>query len=462
MSTREERKHKNRAVLLMGKGLISVIAIGLMLILGAAAVKFCMGLFLTGDYIVTLPGGKSPVLYHTDESQTNLTGSPQASITVVGDIMMHMPIVRSGAANDDYNFDSIFTHVASYVSRADYAIANLETTLSGTDNGNEYTGYPNFNTPDAIADSAKAAGFDMLLTGNDHCNDYGTFGLKRTLDILKNRQLDTLGTVSNAQEDKFLIKNINGIQVGMINYTRAEIGDESNLPILNSLQLDSDAAGLLNAFAHSKLDQFYIEMENQIAAMKSSGAEIIVLLIHWGYELSSPESDIQVQIAQKMCDLGVDIIIGSHPHVIQGMDLLTSTTDSTHQTVCMYSVGNFLSNQRADNISLTTGHSEDGVLFNFTFGRDSTGDVYIKDIGLTYTWVLVQGSDDAKTYHILPLDDAVTDWKTVYNLDDQQLADAQASYNRTREILAADLSMVLAGLSEANADREDYIPVAVG
>lgn len=474
MRTRENRKQKNRLARLMGKGLGSVIAIAVILILSSSVVKFCMGLFLTGDYIVTLPGGKSPVLYHTDIPDSDLQNmtnsadpnstdrSARATLTVTGDIMLHMPIVRSGATGDGYNFDSIFSHVSSYISRADYAVANLETTLSGADNGNEYTGYPNFNSPDAISDSAKTAGFDMLLTGNNHCNDYGTFGLKRTLDILKNRGLDTLGTTGTAQDVKYLVKNVDGIKVGMVSYTYAEIGDNRDQPKVNSLQLDSNAAGLLNAFDYSKLDLFYSEMSTHIQNMKAEGAEAIVLFIHWGDEYVTTVNANQTAIAQKMCDLGVDVIAGSHPHVVQQMDLLTSTADPAHQTVCLYSMGNFLSNQRADNIALNTGHSEDGVLFSFTIARNSSGEVYIDSIALTYTWVLVRGSGDSRTYHILPLDDNVSDWAKVYELSEDQLADARASYNRTKEILAAGQSKVASALAEANANRPEEAPVAVG
>ena len=341
-------------------------------------------------------------------------------------------------------------------------MANLETTLSGTDSGNEYTGYPNFNSPDAIADSAKNAGFDMLLTGNNHCNDYGTFGMKRTLDILKNRGLDTLGTTGTSQEAKYVLKDLNGIRVGMISYTYAEIGDNRDQPTVNTLQLDSNAAGLLNAFDYDKLDLFYGEMATHIENMRAEGAEAIVLFIHWGDEYVTAVNTNQTAIAQKMCDLGVDVIAGSHPHVLQQMDLLTSTADPAHQTVCLYSMGNFLSNQRADNISLTTGHSEDGVLFSFTVARDSNGDVYISDVNLLYTWVLIRGSGDDRTYYILPLDDNISDWKTVYALDDDQLADAKASYNRSKEILEGGLSKVLTALTQANADRGEYVPVAVG
>lgn len=446
---------------------VSLLGLVLIVVLGINAVKFCMGLFLTGDYFVSFPGGKSPIvslsidqIKETEPPETEpptpgmVTEVSRTTFAVAGDIMMHMPTVRSGKVDGGYNYDYIFTYLSSYLSRADYAVANLETTLAGTDNGNSYTGYPQFNSPDAIADAAKNMGFDMLTTANNHCNDYGTFGLKRTLDILKNRGLDTLGTTSTPEEAKYLVKDVDGIRVGMVSYTYAEIGEDVNTPTVNSLPLASNASGLLNAFDYRKLDLFYSQMTKQIAAMKDEGAEIIILFIHWGDEYKTSVNSNQTAIAQKMCDLGVDIIAGSHPHVVQPMDILTSTVDSEHQTVCMYSMGNLLSNQRSDNVSLDTGHTEDGVLFIFNYGKYSDGSVYLVDANVLPTWVLIRGSGDSRKYQILPLDENLGDWKAVFELNAEQLTDAQDSYNRTEEIVKTARDKVRTALSDANAARE--------
>ena len=170
-----------------------------------------------------------------------------------------------------------------------------------------------------------------MLTGNEHCNDYGTYGLKRTLDILKNRGLDTLGTTSTDKEDKFLIRDLNGIQVGMLCYTQADTDSGRDTPTINKTTLDSNGAGLLNCFDDSRLDDFYSEMEQHIAAMKEAGAEAIVLYIHWGKEYTTSRNDTQAAMAQKLCDLGVDVIVGDHTHTVQPIELLTAT-----DTLCAY------------------------------------------------------------------------------------------------------------------------------
>ena len=434
--------------------------------IGRGAIHFCLGLFADGDHLVKFPGQGSPVI-----SMENLNAKPKpvyidpsqrveiarADFTVAGDMMLHLPIVRTSAVADGYVFDDIFTYVKPYLAAADYAAANLETTLSGTD-GREYTGFPNFNSPDQFALGAQSAGFDLLLTGNEHCYDYGTDGLQRTLSTLKDYGLDSLGTVESREQSRHMVKNINGIKVGMACYTFADIDENGNVTV-NNLTTDSTSAGLINAFDYDKLSQFYTEVEGEIASMKANGADTILLFIHWGDELTTNVSDDQRAIAQKLCDLGVDVVAGSHPHVVQPIDLLTSSVDPEHKMLCLFSAGNFLSNQRADNISLTTGHSEDGVLFTFALSKYNDGSVRVNAVNLLPTWILVKGSDENRDFYILPLNQGVTDWKSAYNLSDEQLSEAKNSYNRTMSLVTSGLNKIVSYLSEKNAELNPALGV---
>lgn len=456
----EPRKRRKPNFVLRGIG--SLILISILLILGTYAIRFCLGLFMVGeDFILSLPGETTPVsatpeklggdVLPTESGEIREVG--RASILTTGDLMMHMPTVRSGYSGGEYNYDYIYSYIRDYVNAADYAVVNLETTLSGTE-GRTYTGYPKFNSPDAVASGAKSGGFDMMLTANNHCNDYGTPGLKRTLEVVKAAGLDTLGTYATADEQKYVVKELGGIRVGMMNYTFGEIGDDPGRPSINGLPTDSAAAGLINAFDYDKLDLFYVEVENQIAAMEAAGAEAIVLFIHWGDEYTTTVNANQRAIAQKMCDLGVDVIAGSHPHVVQTMDLLKSTKDENHQTVVLYSMGNFLSNQRATNISLTTGQSEDSLLFTFTLVEYSDGNVVVESVDIQPTWVLIRGSGDGRTYHILPLDYDVEDWVTAFDLTASQAEDARESYNRTMDTIGSKYSEIRGILAVQKSTRD--------
>lgn len=462
---KHERTRKKQEIHPLMRLGLSIAAIAALLFLSTSAVKFCLGLFVTGDYIVSFPWGDSPVVQESirnntikkNDSATEPAGmdAPQvsyATISVAGDILTNMPVVNSGATADGYDYTEMFKFLAAYLEDVDYAAANLETTLSGTDQGNKYTGSPKFNAPDAIADGAKKAGFDLLLTGNEHCNDYGTYGLKRTLDILKNRGLDALGTSSTAEAEKHIVKDLNGIQVGMICYTQADTSKGRETPTVNSTTLDSSAAGLLNAFDYDELDVFYTEMEGHIAAMKEDGAEAIVVYLHWGDEYKLKVGKKQPEIAQKLCDMGVDVIVGSHTHTVLPVQLLKSS-DGTHTTVCMYSVGNLVSNQRANNSKMSSGHTEDGLLFSFTLAEYEDGGVYVDSIDLLPIWVLQRGRGESRTFQILPLDSELN-WKTVFVLDTEEQKDAQDSYTRTAEIVNACEKEVSAALAAAKAERE--------
>lgn len=456
---REPRKFRGLHPLVKLFG--SLVLMGLLLYLGTFAIRFCMGLFVKGDdFILQLPGETRPVA--TEPQQPDVTAPTEsqevrevgrATVLATGDLMMHLPIVRSGKTDDGYNFDAIYDYIRDYVSQADYAVVNLETTLSGTD-GKEYTGYPKFNSPDAVAKGAKSGGFDMMLTANNHCNDYGTKGILRTLEVVSGAGLDTLGTCANAGDNPYVVKDLGGIKVGMMNFTYAEIGSDPDRPVVNGLPTDSAAAGLVSAFDYAKLDAFYMEVENRISAMRAAGADAIVMFIHWGDEYATRVNSNQREIAQKLCDLGVDVIAGSHPHVVQTMELLESTQEEGHRTVVMYSMGNFLSNQRANNISLTTGQSEDSVLFSFTLVAYSDGEVVIESVHILPTWVLIRGSGNGRSYHIVPLDQNVKDWAEVYDLTGTQSRDAKESYNRTMDTLGEDYKKICQALAEAAGDRD--------
>ena len=158
-----------------------------------------------------------------------------------------------------------------------------------------------------------------------------------------------------------------------------------------------------------------------------------------------------------MCDLGVDVIIGGHPHVVQPMDLLESTTDPDHKTVILYSMGNAVSNQRAGNISsISTAHTEDGVLFSITFSKYSDGTVYLEDVDLVPTWVYMNSNSGSRQYNIVPLHNDLRDqWQTDFNMSDNDFNNAQRSYDRTDAIVSEGLTKSKEYLAQQKQQRED-------
>ena len=401
----------------------------------------------------------------TDGTEVPTEEAPQlvstATVLSTGDILMHGKVINSGKQDDgSYNFDSIFQYVKSYSQAADFSVANLETTLCGTDNGYAYAGNPKFNCPDAIVDSLKGAGFDMLLTANNHADDTSLVGYKRTLNVVREKGLDTLGTYLSADEQKWTIEEVNGIKIGMVCYTYSDGFSQNGYPLLNYNEVGEN--GILNYFTYDKLPEFYTQLQGYLDEMKAAGAEATVVYLHWGEEYKwktgeGPNAN-QTAMAQKLCDMGVDVIVGGHPHVVQPVDLLTSGTDAEHKTIVLYSMGNAVSNQRKEEMqqSEPTGHTEDGVLFCVTFAKYSGGSVFVDSAELIPTWVNMHANSGATEYNILPLEESTAaQWQAQFGLTDTQLANAKASFDRTQALTLTGMEKVQSYLAQQKQPQEN-------
>ena len=421
---------------------------------------------LSTDQSVELPleTGDTPVTeMPTETTEPPVTTEPPQPETVVatatiasqGDLLMHKPVFDTCRQGDgSYNFESIFRYSKDLIASYDYALANLETTFGGDDF--VYQGNPAFNCPDELADSVVEAGYDMLLTANNHCGDTMKAGVIRTLEHTRSKGLATLGTQLNDQEPKHAIVDINGIKVGMVCYSWAYNYNGSSVS-MNGLTPIKDE-GIINFFTNANPDKLYTECKAIMEWMKGEGAEATMIFIHWGNEYELTENALQRKIAQNLCDIGFDVIVGGHAHVVQPMALLESTVDPEHKTVCIYSVGNAVSNQRNGYISAAPAYyTEDGALFEVTFEKYSDGKVYVAGTDVIPTWVNMHTTGGVKEYNILPLADSTREsWRETFNLNDNTMGFAERSYKRTMGIVGKGLEICQAYLAQAKEAREEY------
>lgn len=410
----------------------------------------------------TVPSTGEPTTVPTTvPTEPPIVKESTATIGSVGDILMHGDVIKSGKVDGGYNYDNIFSHFTSYIQDLDYAIANMEGTLCSDDNGYSYGGYPNFNAPDAIAEALKNAGFDMLLTANNHSYDTRSVGFHRTQEVIANLGLAHTGTVSSVEDDNYIVAEVNGIRIGMICYTyNTGVNGTTGTTSLNTIPVSAEDEPLINSFDYTDLDSFYAKLGGELEEMELAGAEATVLFIHWGDEYKLQPNATQKAMAQKLCDMGIDVIFGGHSHVVEPMELLQSTVDENHKTVCLYSLGNSVSNQRLGLISsINTAHTEDGLLMSVTFAKYSDGTVLVEAVELLPTWVNMHYTDTAKIYPILPLDENVADWQTAFGLTDSQLTKAQASFDRTMEIVGEGLTQVQTWCAEHQAAVEAELGV---
>ncbi len=377
---------------------------------------------------------------------SNITSSNEPipediTVTVgsMGDYLLHTPLLTSYKKVDgSYDFSDIFKYVTEYHNKFDYFVGNLETTFGGDNIG--YKGNWVFNSPDSFVNALIASGVDMVCTANNHSYDSSSAGFNRTMQILEQNNLPYFGSHPDGEKN-YKVIDINGIKIGMINYTYQDGSKET--PTLNGITISAADRDNINTFSYNYLEDFYSEMQSNLENMYNDGAEAIMLYIHWGNEYHREANSYQKQIAQKMCDLGVDVIVGGHPHVIEPVDVLSSDI-SGKQTVCIYSVGNALSNQRIAEMPNTgnkfphvkTGTTEDGVIFSVSFTKKGTGEVYISAVDAIPTWVNMYYENGVRHFQIIPLD-TERDFNTEFNLKAVTNGPTLAmnSYNRTMDLL---------------------------
>ncbi len=372
-------------------------------------------------------------------SAEDLSQKVVATATVVntGDIMLHNPVIDGAkTADGNYDFSAFFTPAESYFKSADLAVANFEVTLGGTEAG-AYKGYPAFNAPDSLLDTIKNSGINFLLTSNNHCYDTGVSGFKRTISKLKENGIEFNGTREAETDPIYTVKDVGGIKIGIINFTyeNTSNGDDKSI---NGVLVSNEVKNLINSFNYGKLDQFYATAQSAVNDMKQSGAEAIVFYMHWGEEYQLTQNTWQKTIAQQLCNMGVDVIVGGHPHVVQPIEMLYSA-DSQNTTVCIYSLGNAISNQRQEVMtSCPTGHTEDGMLFYYTFQKYGDGTVVLSGVDIIPTWVNKYRGGNGYQYTMYPLENI--DMASNYGLDITAVQKAQQSYERTKQIVMSGLT----------------------
>lgn len=276
-----------------------------------AAVSLVLALSLL---FVMLPGSAdraTPTAQPSASAAPTPTPSPEPILAAevrfraVGDIMSHR-LQLTHALQDDgtYNYDSQFRYMKDALAGADYTIANLE--LSIAPDG-KYSSYPFFRTPEAILDTLADCGVDMFTLANNHILDGFFEGLTHTIDRIEAHGFDHLGAYRTAAEAKKpCLKDINGIRFGFLAYTTALNG--------NDKRIEADQA----AFCVKLLDE--ADFRADVQQLRDLGAEVVICLPHWGKEGKRSVAEECRAYARQMVDAGVDIILGSHPHVVLPID----------------------------------------------------------------------------------------------------------------------------------------------
>lgn len=318
----------------------------------------------------------------------------------VGDIMGHMPQVRAArheGGDTIYNFSPSYQYVQPYLMSADLAFANLEVTFGGE----PYRGYPMFSCPHDLAYDLRQAGFDVLFMANNHSADTGKKGIINTLDHVHEAGFYYTGTFRDPVEREItypLILEKNNIRLALLNYTYGTNGLPVPAPTCVNL-IDT------------------VQIRKDIEKAKLFEPDFIIASMHWGEEYQSKENREQQRLARFLADLGTDLIIGSHPHVIRPFKYIhTAEGDSVP---VIYSVGNFISNQRDR-------YKDGGVAFEAIIVKGPDG-ISLLSVAYEPVWVNCFYEHSKMYYRLIPVNDYKRD-ASVYSLDSSQIAKMEQFY----------------------------------
>lgn len=301
-----------------------------------------------------------------------------ANFAAVGDLMCHSTQFNYARVDaDSFDFSGVYSGVKNFLSQPDFLFGNLETAFAG--NKRAYSGYPVFNTPDDFLDGLKSAGFDYLFTANNHSVDMGLSGIKRTIQVMQERDF-LYGGTSYTPEGKDSVKliNVNGIRTFVFAYTYGDNGMGNSETDLHLNKIDT------------------VKIKRDISVADSSGADVVIVYLHFGVEYQREPNAYQKDIVEKCIAYGADIILASHPHVMQPVEYFKTNSRRLDTGFVAYSMGNFISNQRWR-------YSDAGVIINFSIAKNLiSGKMRLAGLSFVPTWVYKGNTGKGREYIIFP------------------------------------------------------------
>lgn len=319
------------------------------------------------------------------------TSKETATIVAVGDCLVHSQVYKDAynSTNGEYDFSSIFKDISPYMQDADVTIANLESPLAGAEKG--YSSYPCFNCPEHLAIDLKELGVDVVSTANNHCLDKGYSGLSNSLNVLDNADILHVGTSRSSEEQsKILFKDLNGIKTAFLSYTYGT----------NGISIPQEKSYCVNL-----IDKDLIK--RQLDDAKAQGAELIIVSMHWGIEYQTDENKEQDELADFLIENGANIILGSHPHVLQPIKNVTvsSNNGDIHTGLVLFSMGNFFSGQTKEN-------TRDTAIFKIKVSKENDT-VSVNDVSFKELYDYDNGKQADDRYELLDLSNIIDEYNSV-------------------------------------------------
>lgn len=324
---------------------------------------------------------------------------PKLSLVMVGDILLHTPLAESGRREDGtYNFSAVFANTTEDIQGADLALVNQEVIIGGADLG--VSGYPAFNAPFELGDALVEAGFDVVCHATNHTLDKGKKGAVRCMDFWKTNypEIAVVGVNETAEaQDEIYVYEQDGIRVAILNYTYGT----------NGIPLPEDMPYVVNL----------LEEERVVADLQKAEeiADFTVVCPHWGTEYLLGISSQQEKWTAIFLENGVDLVLGTHPHVIEPIEWVVDE-DTGREMLVYYSLGNY--------VNWTSGVGEGvanrmvGGMADVTLEKSEDGTVYIADYGVTaLVCHVTEGQDGVTVYKLADYTDEMGQQNAIVSQD---------------------------------------------
>ena len=345
--------------------------------------------------------------------ETKKEDKSEVKILAMGDMIFHQPIVKNYRTNDTYDFTPIFANISADINEADLALANFE----GSVNSNrKLSGFPLFNFPKETIYSLKNAGFDALSTANNHALDTGLEGIGETISHIRESGMKNFGTLTE-DGDKGIIIEKNGIKIGLISFTDTLNG------------MDSLMRG--KEYSVNTFDQ---DVKSDIQNLKDN-SDLVIVYPHWGNEYQLVPNERQILLKEMLQDAGADIILGSHPHVLQRYEV-EDKNDKKYFTI--YSMGNALSNQRVENLKKSG--VDTGAIIKLVIEKDNiSGETKLKEYGVYPTYVNRYYANGKLNYDLVKLEDLLPGGRLDGVTTKELKAKADKKYKEALKVLKGEI-----------------------
>lgn len=354
---------------------------------------------------------KSKEKENIQEVETEKKVEPiHVKLMVTGDVMFHLPSYKNSFDKEkgEYDFTSFYEKVSEDLKGADFAFANLETSI----NPNRLlASYPMFNAPKEALKYLKEAGFKGMSTANNHCIDTGLEGIFTTIDELDANGFVHFGT-RKIEDEKPPIVDLKGIKVGFISYSEIFNGMEGVIP--------ADKKYVISPIDYEKI-------KSDIDYLKGSGADIIISMPHYGVEYKTEPTQLQQEVSKFMIDNGVDLVLGSHPHVLGRAGLWEA---GGRNKFLIYSMGNSISNQRQP--WMGTYDTEMGVLVEIDITKAESTNF---EVALHPTYVARFREEGGFRYYVYKMTDLFEGGKYQGDIDEKERQKVHTLYERSKEIM---------------------------